>query len=562
VPTLGGSLYVLGRLLSPRLISVRNTVVRTDPRRRALYAGLAAIGVLFWAGQFGTIYWLFGLLLEYAGDLARILAQTVLEMLLASLFVMLCWSNVITALSTFFLSEDLELVLGLPVSRPVFHYARLVDALAQSSWMMGLFGLPVFLAYGLRSGAPASFYAALLFGIAALLLVAANFGVTAATLLVNLFSPRRTRDLMVFLTVAAAVGLFILLRSLRPERLLNAQDFETLAAYLAEIRVPQPRLFPPRWISEILSATLFYRPFPWMQLGLATTGVLASSAIARWTTSWGFDTGWARSQEARAARFYASTIFDRLVVPFPRAWQPILAKEMRVFVRDPGQWTQIFLLFGICGIYLVSIWALPLGEFSGQIGDAIRSAVELLNLGMGGFVMSAIAARFQFTAVSREGRAWWLLRSGPVDPVTVLRAKSVLGMVPMLFVGEVVVIGSGLMLHVPAALIGFEAGITAILAFGISGIAIAMGAWWPDFRADTAARAASSPAAVFFMVVSLGLVFVVLTLASVTVTLWFARAGDLRPFAALPVAAMVAICTATAIVPVRRAAAALWAEGL
>ena len=41
-------------------------------------------------------------------------------------------------------------------------------------------------------------------------------------------------------------------------------------------------------------------------------------------------------------------------------------------------------------------------------------------------VMAAIAARFNFAAVSREGRAFWLLRAAPVDPATVLRAKAVL----------------------------------------------------------------------------------------------------------------------------------------
>jgi hypothetical protein len=49
------------------------------------------------------------------------------------------------------------------------------------------------------------------------------------------------------------------------------------------------------------------------------------------------------------------------------------------------------------------------------IGAIVGSAPEVL--------MAAIAARFQFTAVSREGRGWWLLRGSPVDPVVALRAK-------------------------------------------------------------------------------------------------------------------------------------------
>jgi len=47
-------------------------------------------------------------------------------------------------------------------------------------------------------------------------------------------------------------------------------------------------------------------------------------------------------------------------------------------------------------------------------------------------------ARFQFTAVSREGRAWWIIRSGPIEPATFLFAKAVPGFLPMIVVGEVV----------------------------------------------------------------------------------------------------------------------------
>jgi ABC-2 type transport system permease protein len=275
--------------------------------------------------------------------------------------------------------------------------------------------------------------------------------------------------------------------------------------------------------------------------------------------AWGFEGGWARAQEARAARFYRARVFDWLVRPLPAAYRPMVAKEMRLFVRDPSQWSQIFLLIGVCAIYLVSIQALPMSAFSGPVLEWMKQAIAFLNLGMGGFVMAAIGARFQFIAVSREGRAWWLVRGAPIDPATTLRAKAMLGMVPMVVVGQVVVVGSGLLLQAPAQLLIFEAVVTVFLAYAISGLAITTGALWPDFRADTAARAASSPAAVFFMVVALFLVFVVLTLQAGGLWLWLKGASG---WAAAPAAAGAAICVAVGRWPVRRAAETLWARGL
>ncbi len=550
---------VLATLLSPRWTGLRNTLIRTE--RRGLYAGLAVIGLGFWLGLFAMMYFLVGQFWVVEG-FGPFLARKLLEMLLASLFVMLTFSNVITALSTYFLSDDLELVLALPVSRTTFHYGRFVDTLAQSSWMMALFGLPVFLAYGFRMDAGVSYYLALLVAIPALLSIATNIGISIATVLVNLFSAKRTRELMVLLGIVLVAGLFVAMRSLRPERLVNAQEFESLAAYLSELQLPAPTLFPPRWASEVLAATLLYSPFPWLEAGLLVTGALAGAAIARWIVAWGFDTGWSRAQEARAARFYRSPGFDWIVRPLPPAWRAMAGKEFRIFARDPSQWSQVFLLMGVCAIYLVSVQSLPMSAFQGAVLQAMKQAVAFLNLGMGGFVMAAIAARFQFTAVSREGRAWWLIRGAPIEPATMLRAKAVLGLIPMIVVGLVVVVGSGLLLEAPPALLALEAVTTLFLAYGISGLALAMGALWPDFRADTAARAASSPAAVFFMVVALVLVFLVLTLEAVGVWLFLRGGGTFGVLAAIPVTMAFASCVVAGRWPVGRAAEILWARGL
>ncbi len=546
------------RLLSPRWLGMRN-LLRGE--RKGLYLGLGAAGLLAWVALLAGMYVLVGQFWAVEG-FGPLLARKLLEMLLASLFVMLCFSNVVTALSTYYLADDLELVLSLPVGRTTFHLARFGEALGQSSWMMVLFGLPVFLAYGMRIGAGPAYYLSLVVGVPALLVLAGSFGVVLATVLVNVFPARRTRELMVLLGVMMLTALFLLFRTLRPERLVDPSQFENLATYVREMQLPAPVLFPPTWASEVLAATLLRSPFPWMQAGLLGTGALASMAVARWTVAWGFEGGWTRAQEARAARFHTSGAFDTVVKLLPRAWRPIVAKDLRVFVRDPSQWSQGLLLAGICGIYLVSIRTLPVDPFSGPILVALKQGLAFLNLGMGGFVMAAVAARFQFTAVSREGRSWWLLRGSPVAPHVALRAKSVVGLVPMLVVGEIVVGGSGWMLDAAPPLLAMELVFTALLAWGISGLAVAMGALWPDFRADTAAQAASSPAAVLFMVVALvgiGLVMVLLALALAASL----GTGGVAPWtAALPVLTAAGLCLLAGSWPVRRAAHALWERGL
>ncbi|MBM4390611.1 MAG: hypothetical protein FJ090_05775, partial [Deltaproteobacteria bacterium] len=279
------SLATVQLLLRPRSQQLRNALFRGE--RRTLYLGLVLGGGLFWLGLLGLMLWGADYAWSFAG-VGPLLMRKLLDMLLSSLFVLLTFSNVIAALSVFYLSDDLELVLALPVSRPTFHHARAVDTLVQSSWMMLLFGVPVFLAYGIVAGAGPSFFLLTMVAVGALLVMASNLGVALATLLVNVYPARRTRELMVLLGAIMLASLFVLLRTLRPERLVDAQNFDSLAAYLAELQLPSPTLFPPRWASEVMGAALTGSPTPWVELGLLVTGALASLALARWTTAWGF----------------------------------------------------------------------------------------------------------------------------------------------------------------------------------------------------------------------------------------------------------------------------------
>ncbi len=523
-----------------------------------MYLLFGILGLLFWAGLFALMLVLVNRFWEISG-LGPVLATRFLDILLVSLFGMLAFSNVITALAVYYLSDDLELILSLPLSRPTFHYARFLDTLAQSSWMMAVFGLPVFVAAGIVASAGWHYYLSVAVALPCLLLIATSLGITLATFLVNVFPARRTREFMVVVGVLMLALLFVAVRTLRPEQLVDAESFTSLAEYMAVLNLPLPQLFPPRWAGELLGSTLLNSPVPWSAVGLLVTGALSAMALARWATRKGFDGGWARAQEARSARFYRSPIFDRLAAVLPQAWRPIAAKDLRVLARDPAQWSQVFLLMGLCAIYLISVQALPMTAFRGAQAQWIREGFTLLNLGIGGFVMAAIAARFQFTAISREGKSWWVLRGAPVDPLVVLRAKAAFGLVPMVLVGEVVVVGSGFLLEARPVVLAAEAVLTALLAWGISGLASAFGAIWPDFTSENAARAASGPAAVFFMVLALVLVFVVLAL-------FFGAAylvvqGNVATAVALCVAA-VAVCLFVGHWPPRRAAAILWARGL
>jgi ABC-2 type transport system permease protein len=501
-----------------------------------------------------------------------LLTKKLLEILLLALFFMLIFSNVVTAFSTFYLSADLELLLGLPIPRSTFYYARLSETVIQSSWMMLMFGTPVFLAYGLVHGAGLVYYGLLAVLIPAFLIIPGAIGVLVASVLVNVFPARRAREVMALLGLLALVVLFVLMRMVRPEQLVNPEGFESLAAYVATVQAPMGEVLPPQWLSVGLLSPLQGNGVAWIQMGLLVSCAGASVAISRWVTQRLYRGGWSKTQEASAARFAKSNllsgVLNRVASFLPRDMGAVLVKDVRTFFRDPAQWSQVLILVSLIIIYLFSVQSLPVDVVKGPYMQSFKNALAFLNLGMAGFVMAGIAIRFQFTAVSGEGRAFWMVQSGPVSPERFLWAKALPGFVPMLVVGLTLVLASNAILDSPPALMLIEGATTVVLAFGISGIAVGMGALFPNFKADSAAKVSAGPAGILCMVFSLLLVAAVMLLEALP--MWFILRAQFMGGSLSSIEMLLSVvafglatvlCALAAIWPIRKAARGLWARG-
>ena len=559
-------------LLWPRSRAVYNQFKRSSRAEKLTTALFSTFGLLFWVG----VSALFGyFILEFHGIeiVGPIVLRKLMELLLISLFALLCFSNIVTALSTFYLSDDLELLLSLPISRVTLYISRLIETMAQSSWMAMAFGLPVLVAYGLTYGAGWQYYLLVLTILPTFLVIPATLGVSVATLLVTIFPARRIREALVVVGVIALVVVFTALRMIRPERLADAESFESVAAYVVELQAPIPVLVPPKWAADVLMASLLERPLPWLELGLLVSGAVAMFGISRWLTAGLHDAGRSRAQEARTARLARSGWLDRLLRVWTRPLSAeaaaIVTKDVKTFFRDPAQWTQLFLVASIVVIAIVSIAALPLDVFRGPWMAAWVNSLAFLMLALVGLVMAALAARFQFSAVSSEGRGFWLVRTGPLTAEQFLWAKAWPGLPPMLFVGELLALATTRLLEASAFLSWVAAGTALGLAFAISGVAIGMGAIWPNFKADNAARVAASPAGLLFMAVAVSLVLVVLALEAAPV--YFVLSAIYREGAmsqeriiisAVCLLLTAGLCVFAAIWPVRLGARRLWEREL
>src|SRR6266480_3600213 len=210
-------------LLSPLWFSWKNDFLRGGQLwgRRLL---LVALATAFWSGIYyvirrGLLYF------QSVYDLGPSLAYQLLLIILLTFLSMLLFSNLITALSTFFLARDLDLVLSTPIPIGSFYYSRLITTTVNSSWMVLFFSLPIFVAYGSVFGGGMPFYLWVLVIVPLFLIIPASLGILITHLLVYCLPARRIRDILLFIGLFAFVGIYFLFRFSQPARLVQPESF-------------------------------------------------------------------------------------------------------------------------------------------------------------------------------------------------------------------------------------------------------------------------------------------------------------------------------------------------
>ena len=182
-------------------------------------------GAIFWGA-----YWLTAQLADYA-DFGDYLLRLGLSWLFLTFLSFLAFSGIVTALSTFFLSEDLRLLLAAPVAgRRLFH-ARFARTVAQSSWMVIVFIVPALVGVGLAHCAPTMYYVMSIGTVMPFVVIPVAIGSAVTLLLVNIFPARRARDITDLQYRAGAATLIDFLDAERTFIQTNTEYFDDLANY-------------------------------------------------------------------------------------------------------------------------------------------------------------------------------------------------------------------------------------------------------------------------------------------------------------------------------------------
>ena len=495
-------------LLLPSLWASRNRARRRqrgDLLRAIMFGG---VGLAVMASVLWGAFWLTWQLSKYA-ELGDYLLRLGLSWLFLTFLSFLAFSGVVTALSTFFLSDDLKLLLATPIaSRRLFH-ARFARTIGQASWMVVAFLVPVLAGVGLARCAGPQFYLTAVLTVVPFVVIPVALGTAATLALVNVFPARRARDILMLMGLLFAAAIVVLLRMIRPERLLRVESLPDITGFFADLQTPASVLLPSFWAGETLFTSL-QGGRDWMHgAALWTTAlgltVMVGAACERWHFA-----GFSKAQEARKARFTRLRWLDAATraLPLSTVRRHLLIKDAKVFLRDVSQWSQLLLLLALMLVYLYNFRVLDL-ERVPYMSGIVKNVYALINLGMAGFVMATIAVRFVFPAVSAEGAAFWVVRTAPISLADFLWSKFWTGLIPVMVLTETLTVLANEFLGIDPFLKTVSAIAVLFMSVALVGLATGLGARYPRFNAENPTQVAGSYGGVMFMVVAV--LFVIVT---------------------------------------------------
>jgi ABC-2 type transport system permease protein len=428
---------------------------------------------------------------------------------LALLF-MLTISNAILAYGALFAHEEAAYLLCTPLRPRSTVALKYAECLFFSNWSLLLLGMPLMLAIAQTQHESSLFYPLFMVCFLAFIPIPGAVGLLLAWF-VGRFLPRTLRKLLV--SVAGGILLLVIVWGLRSVRDMQPGNDHWLDGFFARMSLVESSILPSTWVTRGIEAAIDGRRddairyvvvlianamfLSWLAVHIVSGGL--SAAYDRATTS--------RGIVGRSAAAASGGVAGRIFFFLPHSARLIAAKDLRTFLRDPMQWSQLAILFGLMAMYLLNTPRFTLTETSNRW----TAVMPFLNLSAISFILATFTSRFVFPLVSLEGHQLWLVGLFPISRGWILIAKFSFAMLVTVGVASCVTLLASYILQIGLFPSLIHWGVTVSICFGLCGFAVGIGARMPQFNQRNPARIANGLGGTINLVMSVVMIAAVLT---------------------------------------------------
>ncbi len=499
---------LFGPLLRMKLTATRNRVLQAvveAPVR--LSAGVVLVGVV-WIGLYGLFHLVF-LQLHRTPLQATVAIPLIFNFFFVAMLILLTMSNAIIAYSTLFGRAECPYLLTLPLTPRDVVTLKFLESLFFSSWSLVLLGLPLMMAMA-RQAEGGYFHVLFIAFFVAFIPIPGAIGTLLAWAAARFF-PRTAVKAVAVVGGAVVVGGVVW--GIRAIQLGHFASEAWLRSFLSRMSFVESAFLPNNWVATgIDHAVHGEQSEALLYLGVTVANALFLSWIAVMVVSKGFERAYDRATSGRASGRRAAAepsggMAGLVFCYLPRPLRLIAAKDLRTFFRDPLQWSQLVILFGLLVLYLTNMPSLRI-EFT-TTGWTLM--IPFLNLCALSLILATFTCRFVFPLVSLEGQQLWLMGVLPMPRGRILLAKLAFSMTVTVSVAVSAMTLGAFMLEQSGAWALVHLVVIISICFGLCGVSVGLGARLPMFNQTNAARIANGAGGTVNLLASVVLIAVVLT---------------------------------------------------
>jgi len=496
----------LGLLMRIRMAVLRNRIRQlTDQSPLRLLLVFLFVGVIWLA-----LYLLFDYVFRFMRrdqfeQQAVIAIPYVFHIFFVAMTFLLTFSTAVIVYSSLFSGREPSFLIAAPNHPRSVVAVMYLEALFFASWSLLLLGIPLMMAMARVQGLGWQFYATFLIAFLGFVPIPGSLGLAAAWA-VAMWLPRSAKR-AVFWGAAILLTLIILWWG-RLWALSSGSSSDWLRGFMREMSYLKSALLPSTWVTNAIrfsidgkvSEALFYLAvtlanalfLSWLCINIVGMGYGRAfgraHAVPTHTTVY---SGWASRWLSSAAFFY-----------LPGKLRALILKDVRTFLRDPMQWSQLLILFGLLSLYLTYLPRTRPDGFTLQW----KAFICFLNYGAVTLILSTFTSRFVFPLISIEGQQMWLVGLWPVPRSRIMWAKFAFAMTITMTAGMGVTLLSIRALNLPASLALVQGVGTCAACVGLCGLAVGLGARLPNYEQRSAGRIASGLGGTVNLIASIALV--------------------------------------------------------
>jgi len=434
---------------------------------------------------FNNLFYTFnGIFHRNMEDVQQILSF-VLPLLFSCLFVMLCFSNGIMSWVSLFRDKETNSLLVWPLHVKEIFIVKFSESFFFSAWAFFFLAGPLFLAYSFQYDVhPLYFPSTMLLSLCFAIMAGCSGTLTA--ILIARFLPRYRKHITIVMA-SIILGLFCWFFF----TYINGRSGSNMT-----------------WIIDLQYNFKFmlsaYSPPGWMYRGFQASvdgdftgviiplGLLLSHGLLFLHIG-----GNILSSHFLRCREQVYLSKKRVSKGFTHKWIGpasdrsaiwlLFWKDLKIFVRDPAQWLQLLLFFGLLFVYFSNLKKFEIAENKFHV-----RYIATLNLSATLLTLSTFTTRFIFPQLSIEGKRFWFLGLVPLSRSLIIKGKFFFAFIGCFLIAGTLTFVSVTRLELSPLQIPIQLALSFSVSLGLVGMACGLGVIFADYKAVSATKVLSS----------------------------------------------------------------------